>query len=339
MLRLLLLALALPLAAHAQTPCPTTCAAFVSPADLRRFNQSTDFTAAVYVDDASQNPNRRTDPNARMAGCIGGELRGVASAQQLGGQSFYFLSVAGDPNERDAPITLHYCSAQDGDLVASLAPASNADNTPTFEAGTSYGSTTIPYRTQARAEDLPVELVAFDAVADGNDVRLTWQTASETDNAGFWVERSDAGDPWADVGFVAGMGTTLEAQEYRYREASLRPGIHRFRLRQVDLDGASEYGPVVEVLLDVTALLTLAPVLPNPSSGPIRTHFTTARSSHVRVSLYDMLGRHIAQMFWGSAAAGQIHSITYDDVLPPGAYVIVLETRSDRKTQAFVRLR
>ena len=35
---------------------------------------------------------------------------------------------------------------------------------------------------------LPVELVAFTAARDGDAVRLAWETAAETNNAGFAVE-------------------------------------------------------------------------------------------------------------------------------------------------------
>ncbi|MEM6337470.1 MAG: hypothetical protein AAF752_12950, partial [Bacteroidota bacterium] len=54
---------------------------------------------------------------------------------------------------------------------------------------------------------LPVELAAFDAVSDGPDVVLSWQTASETNNAGFAVEQKldvagerGASSEWTEVG-------------------------------------------------------------------------------------------------------------------------------------------
>src|SRR5690606_39343788 len=70
-------------------------------------------------------------------------------------------------------------------------------------------------------ESLPVELAAFDATADGSTVRLTWQTRSETNNAGFAVERavnhSDAAnrETWVEIGWVDGHGTTHERSEER----------------------------------------------------------------------------------------------------------------------------
>ncbi len=340
MLRLLLLALLVPLAAHAQTPCPTTCCGFVAPADLSRFDQSTGFTAAVYVDDAAVTANRRTDAGARVAGCMGGELRGVANAQQVGGQSTYFLSVAGDPNERDAPITLHYCSAADGDIVASLAPAQNADNTPTFEANTSYGSIAIPYRMQVRSGELPVELVAFAAVADGPDVLLTWETASETNNAGFWIERAQSDETWTDLGFVSGSGTTLEAQSYRWRASHLTPGHYRFRLRQVDLDGAFEHGPIVEVDVRTMEALTLdAPGTMRAGAGT-DVRFGTARGGQIRLTLYSLLGQQVAELYAGSVDAGESRSVRWSgEGQAAGLYLLVLEREGARVTRTLALVR
>jgi len=59
---------------------------------------------------------------------------------------------------------------------------------------------------------LPVEWAGFDATTQKQAVTLTWQTASETDNAGFAVQRRVDGSggtgAWTRVGFVEGSGTT-----------------------------------------------------------------------------------------------------------------------------------
>jgi hypothetical protein len=78
--------------------------------------------------------------------------------------------------------------------------------------------------TPGRLDDgqvLPVELVAFAArQTGGGTVRLAWQTAAETDNAGFEVQRrSEKGKGWRQVGYVASTaagGTTTVAQSYGY---------------------------------------------------------------------------------------------------------------------------
>ena len=100
---------------------------------------------------------------------------------------------------------------------------------------------------------LPVELVAFEAVAAGRTARLSWTTASETNNAGFAVEQK-VGETWAERGFVSGHGTTTERHDYAFQTGDLPFGRHSFRLRQGDLDGSVHYSAVVEVFLGVTEL-------------------------------------------------------------------------------------
>ncbi len=56
---------------------------------------------------------------------------------------------------------------------------------------------------------LPVELTAFEGTLSGNAARLAWATASETNNAGFYVEHSANGSDFRDVHFAPGHGTTL----------------------------------------------------------------------------------------------------------------------------------
>src|SRR5690606_29042521 len=89
-------------------------------------------------------------------------------------------------------------------------------------------------------EEPPVQLASFTATRDGEAVVLRWTTASETNNAGFEVQLLENSKSeiqnWTTLAFVAGAGTTAEAQAYTYRAEGLAPGTHRFRLRQVDYD-------------------------------------------------------------------------------------------------------
>ena len=93
-------------------------------------------------------------------------------------------------------------------------------------------------------------------------MRLAWTTASETDNAGFYVEHRREGG-WADLGFVEGAGTTAEAQRYAFRATALEAGTHRFRLRQVDRDGTEHLSAEVELAVGQRGALSVE-AGPNP---------------------------------------------------------------------------
>ena len=56
---------------------------------------------------------------------------------------------------------------------------------------------------------VPVELASFTASVTGNNVTLSWMTATELNNLGFQVERKSEEQSWIEVGFVDGHGYLL----------------------------------------------------------------------------------------------------------------------------------
>ncbi|HYE96905.1 MAG TPA: T9SS type A sorting domain-containing protein [Rubricoccaceae bacterium] len=168
---------------------------------------------------------------------------------------------------------------------------------------------------------VPVELVRFDATTSGRDVTLAWETASETNNAGFEVQML-RGDAWTVLAFVEGHGTTTEAQAYAYTAQGLLPGTHSFRLRQVDFDGAFAYSPEVEATVGVPGSHLLTEAYPNPFNPQATFTLSVAQGQHVRVALYDALGREVAVLFDGEVEADQARAFTIDGSgLPSGLYV------------------
>ena len=114
---------------------------------------------------------------------------------------------------------------------------------------------------------LPVELVLFEG--DNKDcsiVDLSWRTASETNNDGFFVERSSDGKDFEEVGFVKGNNTVLIANDYSFSD-KVNNVVHQeilyYRLRQIDLDGRFEYSDIIEVKLDCNSRLSMT-AFPNP---------------------------------------------------------------------------
>ncbi len=96
---------------------------------------------------------------------------------------------------------------------------------------------------------LPVELTDFEAIRETCDVvALAWETASETDNAGFEVLRTEEiGGVAVEkmVGFVSGGGTTASMRAYEFIDALVPSGQVLYRLRQVDHDGTDAWSDYV----------------------------------------------------------------------------------------------
>lgn len=187
---------------------------------------------------------------------------------------------------------------------------------------------------------LPVELTRFVASAAGPAVQLRWRTASEINNAGFEIQHavgdatSDAA--WEALGFVDGAGTTEEPQTYRFRAGGLSPGTHRFRLRQVDLDGTAHVSDVVRVDLRMEAALRLTPPSPNPVRQTAQFRFGVQEVRPTTVAVYDVLGRKVATLYDGAPPAGQMQTVRLDArTLPSGVYFVRLAAGSRTETRKF----
>jgi hypothetical protein len=81
--------------------------------------------------------------------------------------------------------------------------------TVTGTAFTSFGDFTLG---TTGSDPLPVETTSFTALVAGNNVKLRWQTATETNSYGFGIERQPVANrclqstDWTSIGFVQGKG-------------------------------------------------------------------------------------------------------------------------------------
>jgi len=190
---------------------------------------------------------------------------------------------------------------------------------------------------------LPVELAAFSGSLDQDAVQLTWQTASETANAGFHVERHGPSGGWSRLGFVSGAGTTTEAQTYRFRDADLPYAADSliYRLRQVDLDGTSVVSDEVTLARAAVDELQLLGTFPNPARTRVTLRYALpqqAETGDATLQLFDVLGRQVRQVLV-PARAGR-HETQLDlSRLASGVYFLRLVAADEVRTQRLTIVR
>ena len=164
----------------------------------------------------------------------------------------------------------------------------------------------------------------------GSSVELTWQTASETNNAGFHVQRQTESEKWTDLGFVESKsdnGTTNRVQSYRYEvEEELAPGTHRFRLKQVDLDGTPHPSRVETVEVRMEEALSLSAPAPNPVTEQARVQFAIRESAKTRIAVYNVLGQRVETLYEGTPQSEQARTLTFDaGSLSSGTYFVRMQ--------------
>jgi Secretion system C-terminal sorting domain len=141
---------------------------------------------------------------------------------------------------------------------------------------------------------LPVELIAFKAKAEGFDVKLDWATASEHNNAGFQIERSENGADFRAIGWVEGRGTTTEKQTYVFEDPRLQSGRkYYYRLKQMDTDGSFKYSKIVNVRVG-GRVAAAGDFAPNPAAdGQVKLDFTAQAAADWNVAVFDAAGREL----------------------------------------------
>jgi len=172
---------------------------------------------------------------------------------------------------------------------------------------------------------LPVELVSFNVVRMRTGYSVEWKTASETNNAGFAIEQSSNRELWQEVGYVPGAGTTQSSRHYSYTVQSDEDGLQRFRLRQVDLDGASTYSSIIEILSELPGTHFLSGAYPNPFNPSTSFSLLVAVEQDVRIDVYDILGQRLTTLFDGRMEANVSRLFRLDGAgFPSGTYTIVV---------------
>lgn len=215
-------------------------------------------------------------------------------------------------------------------LIKDAATASN-NGDPYFELGGSdvTNNTTPFYTASVSGVPLPVELTSFTAISKGRNVELAWKTATETNNAGFEIERKHAGQDWTKISFVEGHGTSAKENNYSYKDVVKSAAQYQYRLKQIDRDGKFTYGAAVEVTTTLSAEdYKMSANYPNPFNPSTKFTFAVKNDEQVAVKVFNMLGQEVATLFNGIAAANTIHEMNFNaSALASGTYFYMLKTK------------
>jgi Secretion system C-terminal sorting domain len=201
---------------------------------------------------------------------------------------------------------------------------------------------TSPSFTYQVSQSLPVELSSFSSSTVGDNVELNWETATEVNNYGFDVERSQDNQNWVKVGFVNGNGNSNSVKDYSYIDNNLTgSGTYYYRLDQIDNDGTQKYSSAITVNYTKGMNFNLEQNYPNPFNPSTTIVYELPQNSHVTLDVYDMMGKRVATLVNEDEGAGkynvQFSSGKYN--LASGIYVYSLRAGNFAATKKFILMK
>lgn len=182
---------------------------------------------------------------------------------------------------------------------------------------------------------LPVGLTAFRAERQGRNALLSWTTATELNNRGFWVEVSTNGKDFQALGFVAAeRANSSSTRSYSYVDASEgKAGLRYYRLRQEDLNGDSHlFAP--QVLRFEGSAPTLA-AYPTQFADAFDVELASALPATAKLRLLDGMGREVWHGSYPAAAGAA--PLRVQPACAAGTYLLTAEVAGKVLQQRVVK--
>jgi hypothetical protein len=178
---------------------------------------------------------------------------------------------------------------------------------------------------------LPVGIITFDAQAGKKHIDLSWKTATERTNKGFYIERSSNGTDFTSIGWLNGAGTTSNESSYQFTDNFVQPNtVYYYRLRQVDFDNRSNLSAVRQAKISETALVVS--LSPNPAKDQIKL-FVSGVLMPADVSLVNAKGQTVGK--WHKVNLNSPYSINLNR-FAKGYYTLVVHLAEGDKTEPVI---
>lgn len=150
-------------------------------------------------------------------------------------------------------VSLGIGSVFKGTIVAngaiSLLDGAKLDGRALSKAGAISISNNIVTGFDSNGAALPVVMLSFSVKKSGISAEINWQTATETNNNYFTIQRSKDGSNMEDIAIINGAGSSSEIKSYVTFDNKPYDGLSYYRIKQTDFDGKTSYTDFVSFSL------------------------------------------------------------------------------------------
>jgi hypothetical protein len=182
----------------------------------------------------------------------------------------------------------------------------------------------------AGGQALPVKLVSLKAKPVNNDfIQLTWVTATEINNSGFEIERSENGKEYTTIGWKDGKGNSAEMNTYTFDDKEAQKNVtYYYRLRQTDFDGTASITQIVSASIKSEVVFQWAQFVPNPAERATSLVVNTLAPASAIVTVVSQSGHLVMEK--KVELYGGVNSVPMSlDKLSSGIYLANISTPSE----------
>jgi hypothetical protein len=159
---------------------------------------------------------------------------------------------------------------------------------------------------------LPIELLSFAFTCAENGVALAWETATETNNDYFTIQKSLDDINYTNVANINGAGNSNSVLQYSFLDESENSGTRYYRLKQNDFDGNYSYSNTIATsciykLQDSDYYNLFATI-----DKEIKIQLLSTVVAKVYVKVYDLNGREVATLLDDADVDTGFHSFTFN---------------------------
>jgi hypothetical protein len=193
---------------------------------------------------------------------------------------------------------------------------------------------------------LNAEVSSFSAIAGDGNVRINWNTASETDNAQFRITRSENKDGvYNTVYSRPGAGTSSDAHSYEWvDQTALNGHTYYYKLNTIDVNSNAH---TYETIVNATPLagsgivkeFKLEQNYPNPFNSETSFTFSIPEDEFVSLKVYDLLGREVATIVDQQMTARSYNVNWSAKDLSTGVYMYTLTAGQNTETKKLLYLK
>ncbi len=184
---------------------------------------------------------------------------------------------------------------------------------------------------------LPIDLIYFRAQNEDKSVDLFWETATETNNDFFTIERSLDGINFESIANIKGAENSSIALTYQFTDTNPLSGTSYYRLKQTDYDGQSELFNSVavnheEVGVDLVNLQITSSIF----SESFTITFNQITNELITISLFDLSGHSVYSSTNQTTKGYNAFTFSSIELLKSGTYILIL--RNENKILAATKV-